>query len=165
MLFVAGSRRGCERNARHARAGTAGRAGATSREFDMLGHLRYGVLAISALALVGCGSGAAASTKSASSTQNQTVTVKGTDLMRFDPPTLTVKAGSPVRVTLDDAGAALVHDFVIDDLGGAKVSIKAQPNGKASGEFTPPAAGTYQFYCAEPGHKEAGMVGTLIVTS
>ena len=25
------------------------------------------------------------------------------------------------------------------------------------------AAGSYQFYCREPGHKEAGMVGTLTV--
>jgi uncharacterized cupredoxin-like copper-binding protein len=30
-------------------------------------------------------------------------------------------------------------------------------------EFTPTAAGTYEFWCTVPGHKEAGMIGKLIV--
>ena len=30
--------------------------------------------------------------------------------------------------------------------------------------FAAPGAGTYQYYCAVPGHKEAGMTGTLQVT-
>jgi uncharacterized cupredoxin-like copper-binding protein len=29
--------------------------------------------------------------------------------------------------------------------------------------FTPASAGTYRIYCSEPGHKDAGMVATLIV--
>jgi uncharacterized cupredoxin-like copper-binding protein len=29
--------------------------------------------------------------------------------------------------------------------------------------FTPTTTGTYSFYCGVPGHREAGMVGTLIV--
>lgn len=31
--------------------------------------------------------------------------------------------------------------------------------------FTPTEAGTYEFVCTVPGHKEAGMTGTLIVLS
>jgi uncharacterized cupredoxin-like copper-binding protein len=30
-------------------------------------------------------------------------------------------------------------------------------------EFTPTKPGTYEFFCTVPGHKEAGMVGTLVV--
>jgi uncharacterized cupredoxin-like copper-binding protein len=30
-------------------------------------------------------------------------------------------------------------------------------------EFTPTKPGTYEFICTVPGHKEAGMVGALIV--
>ena len=30
-------------------------------------------------------------------------------------------------------------------------------------QFTPSTPGTYQFICTVAGHKEAGMVGTLIV--
>ena len=57
----------------------------------------------------------------------------------------------------------MIHDFVIDNAGGKQFKIEAQPNGKATGDFTVPA-GTYQFYCSQPGHKEAGMVGTLTVS-
>ncbi len=38
------------------------------------------------------------------------------------------------------------------------------PSGKpAVALFTPTKPATYTFYCAVPGHKEAGMKGTLIV--
>jgi uncharacterized cupredoxin-like copper-binding protein len=30
-------------------------------------------------------------------------------------------------------------------------------------EFTPTKPGTYEFFCTVAGHKEAGMVGTLVV--
>ena len=32
-------------------------------------------------------------------------------------------------------------------------------------EFTPSTPGEYEFFCTVAGHKEAGMVGTLIVTA
>jgi len=120
------------------------------------------LLVLGAVALGACRSGQAATAKPAASAQS--VTVKGTDQMRFEPNTLTVRANAPVSLTVDDSGTVLEHDFTIDDIGGQKVSVKAQPNGKASGQFTPTAAGTYPFYCAEPGHREAGMVGTLTVS-
>jgi uncharacterized cupredoxin-like copper-binding protein len=120
------------------------------------------LLVLGVVALGACRSGQAAASKPAASAQS--VTVKGTDQMRFEPNTLTARANAPVSLTVDDSGTVLEHDFTIDDVGGQKVSVKAQPNGKASGQFTPTAAGTYPFYCAEPGHREAGMVGTLTVS-
>jgi uncharacterized cupredoxin-like copper-binding protein len=65
---------------------------------------------------------------------------------------------------LHGSGAALVHDFVIDNIGGKKFDIESQPHGKATGNVTPRAPGTYQFYCSQPGHLEAGMAGTLAVS-
>jgi len=123
------------------------------------------MLGVVALVACGGGGGTASASKPAASGGGpaQEITVKGTDQFRFEPAQLTAKAGQPVRVTLDDSAAALVHDFVIDNVGGQKVEIKSQPHARANGQFTPPP-GTYQFYCSEPGHKEAGMVGTLTVS-
>ncbi len=92
----------------------------------------------------------------------QNVEVKGLDTLKFDPATLTVRSGQPVHLTLTSTGS-LVHDWVVDNLDGKKVSIEAAGGQSASTDFTPSAAGTFQFYCSQPGHREAGMVGTLTV--
>jgi uncharacterized cupredoxin-like copper-binding protein len=80
--------------------------------------------------------------------------------MRFEPATLTVRANTPVNITLDNSSSALIHDFVIDN---PAIKIEARPHARASGTATFPP-GTYQFYCSQPGHREAGMVGTLVAS-
>jgi len=78
-------------------------------------------------------------------------------LAGFDPSEIEVKERE-VTFNLTNT-EALPHDFTIDDLG---VKIKLDANG--SGEQTVEAKpGTYEFYCSIPGHKDAGMVGTLTV--
>ena len=91
------------------------------------------------------------------------ISIRSTDQMRFMPATITARVNTPVRLMLDNSGGALAHDWTIDDFGGQKLEAKAQPGQRATAEFTPTTAGSFQFYCAEPGHKEAGMVGTLTV--
>ncbi len=135
----------------------------------MYRRLGWGAVLILALALAGCSgrsntaSSASKPSGQAAAAAPQNLTVKGLDTLKFDPSSLTARANAPIHVTLDDNGAALVHDFVIDNAGGKQFKIEAQPNGRASGDMTLPA-GTYQFYCSQPGHKEAGMVGTLTVS-
>ena len=75
----------------------------------------------------------------------------------FDPDEITVMAGEDIAIVLtsDD----LLHDFTIDELD-VKVAIDASAN--AVGTFTV-EEGTYEFYCSIPGHRESGMVGTLVV--
>jgi uncharacterized cupredoxin-like copper-binding protein len=116
------------------------------------------------LLLAACsgGGGATASKPATTSGGTQDLTIKGLDTMKFDPATLTVKSGSPVHLTLNNTGA-LIHDWVIDDLDGKKVAVEAAGGKSAAIDFTPSKAGSYPFYCAQPGHKEAGMVGTLTV--
>lgn len=92
----------------------------------------------------------------------QAITVKGLDTLKFDPAEITVKAGVPVKLTLQSTGA-LVHDWTIKDLDGKQVQVIAEGGKSNSVEFTPQKAGTYQFVCTQPGHTEAGMVGKLIV--
>ena len=43
------------------------------------------------------------------------------------------------------------------------VAAHAMPGMSASVMFTPTQIGEYEFYCTIPGHREAGMVGRLIV--
>jgi uncharacterized cupredoxin-like copper-binding protein len=128
----------------------------------MLRQLGLSALVLVTMAALACGGGAGAASKTASGGP-QDITVKGTDQLRFNPANVSARANAPIRLTLDDTGDALIHDFVIDNAGGKQVKIEAQPNSKATGEFTVPA-GTYQFYCSQPGHREAGMIGTLTVS-
>ena len=46
-----------------------------------------------------------------------------------------------------------------------KLHVAAGTGGKATLTFTPSKPGTYEYYCSVAGHKEAGMVGILTVTS
>jgi plastocyanin len=122
---------------------------------------RLGLLVIALIStlIVAC-AGPSSAAKPSSSTQ--AVDIKSLDTLKFDPATVTVKSGTPVRVTIINSGA-LEHDWVVDNLDGKKLSADAKPKTNATAEFTPTAAGTYEFYCSIPGHREAGMKGTLTV--
>lgn len=75
----------------------------------------------------------------------------------FKSNTLSLKMNQPVKITFKNTG---VHTFTVDELG---VNVKLT-DGSGSVTFTPKKTGTFQYYCAIPGHKEAGMVGTVTVT-
>ena len=96
----------------------------------------------------------------------------------YEAVTIEVAVGQPVKLTLNNTGV-LEHDFSITDINVADVHeestahghtaanadlhVAAEPGTSATLEFTPTAAGTYEFFCTTAGHKEAGMVGQLIV--
>jgi plastocyanin/mono/diheme cytochrome c family protein len=79
--------------------------------------------------------------------------------IRFDKTELTIPANTDVTINATNNGAA-VHNFIITDtdfgtrdlLGGESESITIN---------LPP--GEYEYFCSIPGHREAGMVGKLIV--
>ncbi len=77
----------------------------------------------------------------------------------FSPKDLTIPANTDVSVTVTNNGV-LQHDFVLDEAG---VDSGLLNGGESATVIINLPAGTYQFYCSVPGHKEAGMVGTLIV--
>jgi probable HAF family extracellular repeat protein len=82
--------------------------------------------------------------------------------IQFVPTELSVPAGSTVILNLTNTGVG-THDFVIDALGVSSGEIAGGKQGQVT--FTAPdEPGEFQFYCSVPGHKEAGMVGTLTVT-
>ncbi|MBI2886778.1 MAG: cupredoxin domain-containing protein [Chloroflexi bacterium] len=126
------------------------------------------LLAVAALVGLGCGVESAAP---------QPLVVLANDSFRFEPDTLTVQSNRPVRIALKNTGA-LGHDLTIVGMPSTEirssqahpgtpqnaVSAHVGPKQEGSLIFTPTAQGTYEFYCAEPGHKEAGMKGTLQVS-
>jgi plastocyanin len=79
--------------------------------------------------------------------------------VKFSASTLRAPAGR-VSVTLANRDP-FVHNITIDAL---HVQIVAGGNQAREGSFTA-APGTYTFYCSIPGHRAAGMVGTLTVTA
>jgi uncharacterized cupredoxin-like copper-binding protein len=84
-----------------------------------------------------------------------TFSITGTEF-KFDPSTLTVPADEEITVELVNGGT-IEHDFTLDEAN-VLIAVPATETGSASFSI---AAGTYTFYCSVPGHREAGMEGTL----
>ena len=147
-------------------------------------------LALASVALVACGGSddSDTTTTSGGETNNGTVTDGGkegssgggakegsggggTSTLKFeaDPSgslaytttSATTKAG---KVTIDfNNPQALTHDVAIEDSGGeevGKTELIASGEDSAAVNLKP---GTYTFFCSVPGHREAGMEGTLTV--
>jgi uncharacterized cupredoxin-like copper-binding protein len=87
------------------------------------------------------------------------VTVVSQDIF-FEPKELTIPADTDVTFILPNEGVTL-HDFSIDELG---IAVAIAPGETQEVVINAPA-GTYEYYCSVPGHKAAGMVGTLTVTA
>lgn len=109
----------------------------------------------------------------------RTVPIQMGDTMRFTPADVTVKAGETVRFFIVNQGQ-LVHELVIGTRAELdahaemmktmpgmqhaepnQISLKAGQRGGIVWTFDRP--GRYAFACLVPGHKEAGMVGTITV--
>ncbi|MBO8142425.1 MAG: cupredoxin domain-containing protein [Firmicutes bacterium] len=87
------------------------------------------------------------------------ITVEGTEYA-FDPEEITVNRGDTVKIVFRNTGT-IEHDWSIPDwdVGTAVVA----PGQEATLEFQARRAGSIQFVCTVPGHRELGMVGTLQV--
>ena len=79
----------------------------------------------------------------------------------YRPNQMTAKAGEPATLSLKNTGTQL-HDYVIDELNATSPVVN--PGQMVSFAFTPSRAGTFRFYCNQPGHKAAGMVGTITIS-
>ncbi|CAG0933144.1 plastocyanin [Thermoflexales bacterium] len=122
-------------------------------------------------ALAACGGSAS------NSTAPKTVTLTMTEF-QFQPAEITVNVGQPIKLVMNNNGTVL-HDFVSED---AQVEVREEHGAdhdmaerhttmhtaveagqQSTLEFKATQPGTYTVYCTIAGHKEAGMVGKLIV--
>jgi plastocyanin len=78
----------------------------------------------------------------------------------FSRDTIRVNEGDVVQITFTSEQG--MHDFVIDEISGARTrQVNAGESDTIT--FVAPNAGEYEFYCSVGSHREMGMVGTLIV--
>jgi len=76
----------------------------------------------------------------------------------FTPSEITVAAGEEVAIVLSSRGA--FHDFMVEGLD-AHASAEAGETDEARLVAAEP--GRYTYFCSVPGHRQAGMEGTLVV--
>jgi uncharacterized cupredoxin-like copper-binding protein len=107
-----------------------------------------------ALTLTACGDDDDSGNGGTGGGAEQTVDVTATDALKFEPDQLTATAGV-IHIVQDNAGS-LTHTFVID---GQNFKLTDDDSGDVD-----LAAGDYVFYCDIPGHRDAGMQGTLTVS-
>jgi plastocyanin len=141
------------------------------------------VLIVAALAVIGlaaCGSSSSSSndnSTTAASTPASTTPAAGgggaggastVDIstpsgstLAFDQKDVSAKAGS---VTVDfDNKQSLQHDVAVADSSGKVLGQTDLVSSGTSNTTVDLQPGTYTFYCTVPGHKDAGMEGTLTV--
>ena len=130
--------------------------------------------------LVACG-GESSDGAVVDATPDQTVKVTMTDLA-FEPAEISIGASTDVRLSFHNRGA-LSHDFTIVEMphgtlemsGGASsgdhahgsderaVHVVVAPGTEATVDLETTEAGTFEFFCSVPGHREGGMSGSFVV--
>jgi plastocyanin len=137
--------------------------------------------ATAVLAVAGCGSSSSKSTSSESTpattpaTQTSTAPAAGGGAsqtllslaanpegqLKYDKSTLAAKAG---KVSIAFANSSPVaHNVTIESSSGESAGATPTFQGGAKTLSVTLKAGTYKFYCSVPGHRQAGMEGTLTV--
>lgn len=143
-------------------------------------------LVLASLALVACGGGSSSSSSTTATTGGGETTSEGVGAgakeegggggggastlefetdpngeLAFTTTEATAKAG---KVTIDFTNPqALPHDVKIESSSGKEIGgteTVSEGSDSATVNLKP---GTYTFYCSVPGHREAGMEGTLVV--
>lgn len=130
------------------------------------------ILGLAALALAACGGSDDSSSTAAETSATETSTSAGggeTVSFEADPSgqlayvetDVTAKAGND---TIEfDNPSSTGHDVVIEDESGGEVAKTDVITDSTTTTTADLQAGTYTFYCSVPGHREAGMEGTLTV--
>ncbi|MEK6816963.1 MAG: cupredoxin domain-containing protein [Bacteroidota bacterium] len=138
----------------------------------MRNELVLGVIAVMVLAFIGLSlTGVFSSTGNAAknvdtgnhpvkefTVQSYTETKDGKYFPTFSPKEMTVNKGDLVRIKITNIKG--MHDFKIDEFG---VYTETPLNQEMTVEFVVDKAGSFEYYCTQPGHRQNGHWGTLNV--
>jgi plastocyanin len=158
---------------------------APKRSFLLISSL---ALAAALLPLAGCGSSSSSSSSASTAAQAPTTTstaapttssaksstpapASGSEKLTlaanpegqlvYNTKSLSAKAG---KVTIDFTNKApLPHNVTIESSSGQQVGATPTFTGGAKALSVTVKPGTYKFFCSVPGHRQAGMEGTLTV--
>jgi plastocyanin len=142
--------------------------------------LSFLLLAVGLVALAGCGSSSsgtstsptraptttsspAATTPAATSGAGQHLSLEANrqGQFKYEPASLTAKAGA---VSIDFTNMApLSHNLTVASSSGGVLGATPTFTGGSKTLSLTLKPGTYKFYCTVPGHRAAGMEGTLTV--
>lgn len=89
------------------------------------------------------------------------LTFVGTDDIAWTETSKSTAPG-PTEVTIE-CGEGVNHGLAIEGVRGGEELTACEPGGTGSATIEL-AAGDYTFFCTVPGHRDAGMEGTLTVT-
>ncbi len=138
-------------------------------------------LVIASIALVACGSSSSSTSSESTGAETTAESGSGTEAegnsagsaaavdieadpgssLSYTTKTATAKAG---KVTIDfNNPQPLAHDVAIEDSSGKTIGKTELVSEGSSSTVVDLKPGTYHFYCTVPGHREAGMEGTLTV--
>jgi plastocyanin len=142
-------------------------------------------LAAALLALAGCGSSSSSSSSSSASTPAEAPTTSSASTstpapasesggsekvsleanpegqLAYNTKSLSAKAG---KVSVDFTNSSsLPHNVTIESSGGEQVGATPTFSGGSKSVSVNLKPGTYKFFCSVPGHRQAGMEGTLTV--
>jgi plastocyanin len=137
-------------------------------------------LFVGALAMAGCGSSkstsspaspapatTAATTESTAAapttapTGSLSVTANAEGQLKYDKTSLSAKAGT---VAIDFTNMSqLGHNMTVESSSGSVAGATPTFSGESKTLTLKLTPGTYKFYCSVPGHRQAGMEGTLVV--
>lgn len=145
------------------------------------------VLAAALMAVAGCGSSSSSSSSASTAAEAPTTSSASTSTPTSTPAPATTSGGSSKvsleanpegqleyntkslsakagKVSVDFTNSAsLPHNVTIESSSGEKVGATSTFSGGSKSVSVNLKPGTYKFFCSVPGHRQAGMEGTLTV--
>ncbi len=117
-------------------------------------------LAVAIALAIGLSACSSSSSEPAAVPTDADAVVAGTDSFEFEPGEVEIPAdGATIAL---QCGPSLPHDLVVEVADGEETVVECSGGQTEAGDVDL-EAGSYVFFCSIPGHRAAGMEGTIAV--